>query len=111
MYAYFFAFGVQMKLKVLITLMMIFLMSETTFSENTTIIFKPDDGDGMLASDEYRIIDPDGATTRRPCPYTCKMRGIPKNQCKEWRSASNPDDCYVQDTSLGGDAMPKNEKN
>lgn len=68
-----------------------------------------EDRDGEIAPNEYRVIDPAGGVTRRPCPYTCEMRGFPKKHCKEWKSVTKAQDgeCYVQDLRVStDDAMP-----
>lgn len=68
-----------------------------------------EDTDGDVGPNEYRVIDPHGAVTRRPCPWSCEMRGIPKEHCKEWKSITNAVDgeCYVQDLRISkADAMP-----
>lgn len=69
----------------------------TVWKENT---------DGMIRPDEYRKISENGALTRRPCPYTCEMRGIPNNHCRTWRSIVEPDQCYVWDTRYHQSAVP-----
>jgi len=56
-----------------------------------------EDVDGVLAQNEYRRISEDGSITSRQCPYTCKMRGVARKNCREWHSAMYPDRCYVQD--------------
>lgn len=66
---------------------------------------KPDT-DGNLEKGEYEIITPNGAVTRAFCPYTCDMRGLPASRCKAWPSASEPEKCYVQDTSMPSDPAP-----
>lgn len=80
-----------------------FCQAETTTTSQTNWI---EDNDGDIGPDEYRKVDPAGATWRRPCPFNCEMRGVPKEHCKEWVSTSLKTECYVQDTSIGGDAMP-----
>lgn len=57
-----------------------------------------EDTDGVLAEDEYRVISKDGSLTRRPCPYTCEMRGIPREHCKESKGKKDENECYVKDT-------------
>lgn len=56
-----------------------------------------EDIDGKLEADEYRVISKDGSLTRRPCPYTCEMRGIPGEYCREFRGREE-NECYVKDT-------------
>lgn len=64
------------------------------------------DTDGIIEKDEYRIISENGRLTRRPCPYTCEMRGIPKKYCHEFHSIDGSE-CYIEDTRLPDDALPK----
>ena len=64
------------------------------------------DTDGVIESDEYRVISENGRLTRRPCPYTCEMRGIPRIHCHEIRSIDGSE-CYIEDTRLPDDALPK----
>lgn len=68
-----------------------------------------EDRDGEIGPNEFRVIDPNGAVTRRPCPYTCGMRGIPKSQCRQWPSAGAAQgECYVHDLRVSrDDAMPR----
>lgn len=54
-----------------------------------------EDTDGKLGDDEFRVISSNGSITRRPCPYSCRMRGIESSACKEWRSLDGKE-CYVQ---------------
>ena len=61
---------------------------ETTMRENR---------DGVIKDNEYRVISLDGSLTRRPCPYTCEMRGIPRQHCREFKSGDGTE-CYVKDT-------------
>jgi hypothetical protein len=61
-----------------------------TYVENT---------DGHIKEGEFQFVSPNGAVTRRPCPYTCEMRGLPKQHCKVWRSVDGTL-CYVWDTRL-----------
>lgn len=35
-----------------------------------------------------------GYGTSRPCPWNCKLAGLPKEKCKDWRSGGM---CYVED--------------
>jgi hypothetical protein len=67
--------------------------------------------DGQLSAGTYEVISTNGSITRALCPYTCKMRGIEKSHCKTWRSASEPEKCYVEDTSLPSQAISWGEKN
>lgn len=64
-----------------------------------------EDTDGDLKSGEYIVISPNGSITRSICPYTCEMRGLPKDYCKTWKSITN-EECYVQDTRISSGAMP-----
>jgi hypothetical protein len=64
-----------------------------------------EDTDGIIEADEYRLISVDGGTTRRPCPYTCEMRGIERKNCREWRSV-NGRECYVRDMRSPIETMP-----
>ena len=69
-----------------------------------------EDTDGDIQPNEYRVISADKSTTRRACPYTCEMRQIPLEHCKQWKSLSDSQ-CYVQDLRLGGsDAMPTKDR-
>lgn len=69
-----------------------------------------EDTDGVLEADEYRVISMNGAVTRRPCPYTCEQRGVPKASCKTWLSDDKAE-CYVHDTRLpSGNVMPSDTK-
>ncbi|MFN8392567.1 MAG: hypothetical protein U0136_19900 [Bdellovibrionota bacterium] len=65
-----------------------------------------EDDDGNLEQGEYEVISPNGSVTRALCPYTCEMRGLPKQQCITWKSASEPTKCYVQDRSIPSQAVP-----
>ena len=60
--------------------------------------------DGNIQPGEYERISPNGAVTRRPCPYTCPMHNVPSNHCREWRSKDG-DLCYVWDTRLPQSAI------
>lgn len=60
---------------------------------------------GELKENEYEVISTNDSIRRALCPYTCKMRGIPKSHCREWRSQINRQKCYVQDTSLPSEAV------
>lgn len=78
--------------------------ADTVLNPPTSMV---EDTDGNIQANEYRVISANGSTSRRPCPYTCEMRQIPKEQCKEWKSLEDSE-CYVQDLRIGGsDAMPK----
>lgn len=35
-----------------------------------------------------------GYGTSRPCPWNCKMAGLPADKCRDWRSGGT---CYVED--------------
>lgn len=65
-----------------------------------------EDVDGTLKKDEYVVISMNGSITRALCPYTCEMRGLPREKCREWQSVNDPSKCYVQDTTLPSDAVP-----
>lgn len=62
------------------------------------------DQDGKIEADEYRLISANGGLTRRPCPYTCEMRGIPRENCKEFKSTDGSE-CYVEDKRLSQNAV------
>ena len=62
--------------------------------------------DGVLKQGEYEVISTNGSVTRSFCPYTCEMRGLPKQYCRTWKSVQEPDKCYVQDTRLPSEAVP-----
>lgn len=62
--------------------------------------------DGELKAGEYEVISMNGSITRALCPYTCEMRGLPKQACKSWKSAQEPEKCYLQDTRLPSNAVP-----
>ena len=79
--------------------------TKESLASGTSAAIMHEDKDGEIAADEYQIISVNGGVTRRPCPYTCEMRGIPRDHCKEWTS-NNKVDCYVQDTSKPADVMP-----
>lgn len=64
-----------------------------------------EDADGELIPGEYTVISPNGSITRALCPYTCDMRGLPKNSCKSWRSKSDSTQCYLQDTRIPSSAV------
>lgn len=86
------------------------LTSTVAYAETTQWV---EDTDGELMPNEYRLVDTKGSVTRRPCPYTCEMRDIPKEFCKEWKSITNAVDgeCYVQDLRIShDDAMPIDTK-
>lgn len=63
------------------------------------------DNDGNLEKDEYEVISANGSITRALCPYTCEMRGLPKQNCKQWTSVRDKSLCYVQDTRIPSDAI------
>ena len=65
---------------------------------------KPDQ-DGELQPDEYEVLTSNGGLTRRPCPYTCEMRGVARQHCREWKSRDQSL-CYVWDTRFPQDAVP-----
>ena len=92
-------------MKALLVLLAILLNSATSAYAETMV----EDKDGDIQPNEYRVISVNGSTTRRPCPYTCEMRQIPKESCKEWKSLEDSE-CYVQDLRIGGsDAMPRTQ--
>lgn len=64
-----------------------------------------EDMDGRLEPGEYTVISPNGSITRSFCPYTCEMRGLPKEHCKAWKSVMNPELCYLQDTRITSAAV------
>lgn len=39
-----------------------------------------------------------GRVQSRPCPFSCKTQGLPKNVCRDWRQGNT---CYVEDLSRG----------
>ena len=97
------AWGMFMK-RYLILLTLLFGSAATAYAESMVA-----DVDGDIQPNEYRVISANGSTTRRPCPYTCEMREIPKESCKEWKSLEDSE-CYVQDLRIGGsDAMPNSK--
>ena len=63
------------------------------------------DQDGVLAMNEYEVISMNDSITRAKCPYTCEMRGIPKESCKTWQSQQDKQLCYVQDTRIASNAI------
>ncbi len=44
-----------------------------------------------------------GEVTSRPCPYSCRLAGIPKSHCKDYRNGNT---CYVEDMSKPARAEP-----
>lgn len=64
------------------------------------------DMSGEITQGEYVIVDLTGSITRSPCPYTCEDRGLPAQHCRAWQSASDPEECYLQDTRIPSDAFP-----
>jgi hypothetical protein len=64
-----------------------------------------EDVDGELSAGEFTVISPNGSITRALCPYSCDMRGLPKNFCKSWRSKSASTLCYLQDTRIPSSAV------
>jgi hypothetical protein len=64
--------------------------------------------DGILKKGEYIVISPNGSMTRALCPYTCEMRGLPEAHCKSWKSLSNVNECYLQDTRVPSEAVKFN---
>jgi hypothetical protein len=65
-----------------------------------------EDSDGNIMEGEYQVISKNGGVTRRPCPYTCEMKGIPQTSCRTWVSKSDSSLCYVEDTRLSQNAVP-----
>jgi hypothetical protein len=61
--------------------------------------------DGVLKVGEYIVISPNGSITRALCPYTCEMRGLPREHCKAWKSVSIKNECYLQDTRIPSEAI------
>ena len=61
--------------------------------------------DGKEREGQYIIIDMSGSITRSVCPYTCEMRGLPREHCRTWQSLQNPKLCYVQDTRIPSEAI------
>lgn len=64
-----------------------------------------EDKDGVLVAGEYEVISTNGSITRSKCPYTCEMRGLPKQYCKTWQSLKDKELCYVQDTRIPSNAI------
>ncbi|HQH25868.1 MAG TPA: hypothetical protein PLP17_00615 [Oligoflexia bacterium] len=64
-----------------------------------------EDSDGDVKKNQFVRIDPQGSITRALCPYTCEMRGLPKEHCRMWRSQIDPQQCYVQDTRIASNAI------
>lgn len=60
-----------------------------------------------LTPGTYETVSTNGSITRALCPYTCDMRGLPKEHCKTWASKQEPSKCYVQDTRLQSNAIPE----
>lgn len=99
-----------MKRKIPFSLFCMFCISFGANAETTQWV---ENTDGDLKANEYRAVDTKGAVTRRPCPYTCAMREIPKESCKEWKSITHSVDgeCYVQDLRISkDDAMPNDTR-
>ena len=44
-----------------------------------------------------------GQVTARPCPFSCRLAGIPKSHCKDWRNGNT---CYVEDLSKPASSKP-----
>lgn len=64
-------------------------------------------GDGDLQRGEYEIIDMSGGVTRSPCPYTCQDRGLSSKNCRAWQSQLDRRMCYVQDSRIPSQAIPR----
>lgn len=94
-----------MRSKIYSTVFALLFIPTTLSAESPTAM--REDRDGIVEADEYTVISMNGGTTRRPCPYTCEMRGLPRNQCREWRSLDGVN-CYVLDTTKPNNAMPEN---
>ena len=62
--------------------------------------------DGDLKMNEYEVVSTNGAVTRAYCPYTCQMRGVPKQFCRAWPAKSGNNKCFVWDTRLPNGAVP-----
>lgn len=62
--------------------------------------------DGILKSGEYEVISTNGSISRSVCPYTCEMRGLPKQYCRAWPSKQDPSRCYLEDTRIPSSAVP-----
>lgn len=62
--------------------------------------------DGELRQGEYEVISMNGGVTRAFCPYTCEMRGLPKQHCRTWQSLQDKTKCYVEDTRIPSQAIP-----
>ncbi len=71
----------------------------------STLSMMIEDSDGDVKKNEFVRIDPQGSITRALCPYTCEMRGLPKEHCRMWRSQIDPQQCYVQDMRLPSNAI------
>ncbi|NMC63701.1 MAG: hypothetical protein GYA55_11115 [SAR324 cluster bacterium] len=83
-------------------------IDQTPVSSQAVSLFQ-EDKDGIIKDGEYEVMNENGSLTRRPCPYTCENRGIPREKCHEWKSASG-DLCYVHDTRLPQAAVPLRKK-
>lgn len=64
-----------------------------------------EDSDGTLQRNEYETVSMNDSITRALCPYTCEMRGLPKQSCRTWQSQNDPSLCYVQDTRIPSNAI------
>ena len=64
-----------------------------------------EDDDGVLEKNEYEYISTNQSITRSWCPYACSTRGIPRKDCRTWRSIQDPSKCYVQDLRLPSSAI------
>lgn len=95
------------KLFSMVLILSVYLFSFKVAANQTEMV---EDIDGDLKIGEYRIIDSRGSVTRSLCPYTCEMKGVPPKHCKEWGSAVNKEECYVQDLRISKENSLK-EKN
>ncbi len=64
-----------------------------------------ENSNGDMKQGEYEVVSLNGSITRSFCPYTCEMRGLPKESCRTWPSNREKDKCYIQDTRLPSDAI------
>lgn len=64
-----------------------------------------EDTDGVLEKNEFEYISTNQSITRSLCPYACSARGIPKQNCRTWKSIQEPTKCYVQDLRLPSTAI------
>ncbi len=83
----------------------VFVFATAAISEESPgkTTFKADTH-GEVQPDEFEVMNANGGLTRKSCPWTCEMRGIPEEHCKMWKSPRR-DNCYVWDTRLPQDAV------